>query len=440
MEKKQEQIEDIQREKNYKFVNKFFTFTLIIVLMSASFVLGFLTSKGVNISLEDKLNQNSVGNTGKELIFKFGDKKPQDYIKDKNINFNIFWDTWEFIKTNYVDNKSITDKQLFYGAMQGMLSSLKDPYSIFMEPKTAKEFQQSLNGSFEGIGAEIGIKKDILTIISPLSGMPAEKAGLRAGDKILAINGKSTAGIYLYEAVRKIRGKKGTKVTLTIMRNGMKKAKDVTITRGTIIVKSVNWKIIKNNIAYIKISDFVGDASNKNSTKELFDKAAKEIIKNKKIKGIILDLRNNPGGYLDTAVSVASHWIKSGVIVQEKFNNNKINNHYAIGNAELNRYKTVVLVNQGSASASEIVSGALQDYGLAEIVGNKTFGKGCVQTLQKLSDGSYLKLTVAEWFTPRGRNINKEGIIPDIKVDLTEKDYNNNKDPQLDKAINILEK
>jgi carboxyl-terminal processing protease len=302
-----------------------------------------------------------------------------------------------------------------------------------MEPKIAKEFSDDLAGTFEGIGAEIGKKDNIITIVAPLADMPAEKAGLQSGDQIYAINGESTAGLSTDEAVNKIRGPKGTEVTLTIFRKGFEKTKDFKITRQTIIVKSIKTKMGDDKIFVITITNFNDDTS------ELFKQAAAEAIE-KNPKGIILDLRNNPGGYLETAIDVASEWVDQGIIVTEQFSPEKKNEYSHRGRARLKDFPTVVLVNQGSASASEIVSGALKDNGKATIVGMKTFGKGSVQTLEEMQDGSSVKITVAKWLTPKGYNINHEGIAPDVEVDLTLEDYNKSIDPQMNKAVEILMK
>ncbi len=357
--------------------------------------------------------------------------QPEKGVLARDIDFNLFWDVWDTLERKYVDRDKLNEKEMFYGALKGMVNAAGDPYTVFMDPKLAVEFEESMTGTFEGIGAEIGIRKEILTIIAPLSGMPAERAGLRAGDKVYAIDGESTAGISIDEAVNKIRGPKGTDVVLTISRDGLEAAEDITITRGTIVVKSVNTELRDDNIFVVKISNFNSDTSG------LFNQAVGEIIKNNP-RGVVLDLRNNPGGYLDTAVDVASEWIEDGVIVSEEFDDENKNDFWARGRARLKDYKTVVLTNQGSASASEIVAGALQDYGKATIVGTRTFGKGSVQTLEEFKDGSSVKITVAKWLTPKGNYINKEGIIPDVEVDLTLEDYEEGRDPQMDKAVELL--
>jgi len=350
-----------------------------------------------------------------------------------DVDFNLFWNVWDELKDKYVDKDRLDDKKMFYGAIKGMVESVDDPYTVFMEPKVAKEFSDDLAGTFEGIGAEIGKKDNIITIVAPLADMPAEKAGLQAGDKIYSVNGESTAGLSIYEAVDKIRGPKGTEVILTIFREGFEKTEDFKIVRQTILVKSVRTKMSDDEIFTITISNFNDDTS------ELFKRAAAEAVE-KNPKGIILDLRNNPGGYLETAIDMASEWIDQGVIVTEQFNPEKKNEYLHRGRARLKDFPTVVLVNQGSASASEIVAGALKDTGKAAIVGMKTFGKGSVQTLRELKDGSSVKITVAKWLTPNGYNINHEGIKPDVEVDLTLEDYNKNIDPQVNKAIEILNK
>lgn len=348
-----------------------------------------------------------------------------------DVDFNLFWNVWDMLKNKYVNKDKLTDKQMFYGALKGLVESTGDPYTVFMEPKLAKEFSDDLSGTFEGIGAEIGKRNDIITIIAPLAGMPAEKAGLKAGDKIYAINGENTAGLTADQAASKIRGPKGTEVTLTIFREGFDAVKDFKIIRQIISVKSVKTEIRDDGIFIITVSNFNSDTSN------LFKEAARKAVEYNP-KGIILDLRNNPGGYLETAVDMASEWVEDGVIVSERSNSEENSEYLSRGRARLKDFPTVVLVNQGSASASEIVSGALKDYDKATIVGMKTFGKGSVQTLEDLRDGSSVKITVASWFTPDGTNINEQGISPDIEVKLAQEDYDANRDPQLDKALEIL--
>lgn len=379
----------------------------------------------------------------KEVVFlgkvlgKYSQAPEDKLIQD--IDFDLFWDVWDILHEEYVDQNELNEKEMFYGALRGLVASLEDPYTVFMNPQIAREFEEDLAGTFEGIGAQIGIKNDILTIIAPLEGMPAEKAGLMAGDKVYEIDKESTAGITIDEAVNKIRGPKDTQVTLTISRDGFEKAEEIVITRGLIIVKSVRTELLgedtesqDDDIFVVKITNFNDD------TRDLFNNAVKEIIKHNPA-GVILDLRNNPGGYLDTAIEIASEWVEDGVVVIEKFSEEEKNEYLARGRARLKDYSTVVLVNQGSASASEIVSGALQDYNKADIVGMQTFGKGSVQTVSNLDDGSSVKITVAKWLTPNGNCISEQGIMPGEEVDLTIEDYEADKDPQMEKAIEILQ-
>ena len=399
---------------------------LILVLMATSFTGGMLYVQ--RNELAKQLTLTEAEYLGK-VLNKYGLSPAGKLSQD--IDFKMFWRVWDLLRENYVDKSKLNDKEMFYGALKGLVASVDDPYTVYMEPKVAQEFADDLAGTFEGIGAEIGMRNEILTIIAPLADMPAEKAGLRAGDKIYAINGQSTVGLSVDEAISKIRGPKNTAVTLTILRNGSEKTQDFTITRAVIIVKSVRTEITAEQIFMVKITNF------NNDTLELFNQAVRQIIE-KNPAGIILDLRNNPGGYLDTAIEVASEWIEDGVIVVEKFSEEKKNEYLARGRARLKDFPTVVLVNQGSASASEIVAGALQDDQKATIIGKKTFGKGSVQSLEELPDSSSVKITVAKWLTPKGNNINEQGIKPDIEVDLTAEDFNKNLDPQLAKAKEIL--
>lgn len=347
------------------------------------------------------------------------------------VDFDLYWEVWQNLKVNFVDKNKIKDKEMFYGSLQGLAASLGDPYTLFMDPESFQEFNDDLAGTFEGIGAEVGMRNEMVTIIAPLEGLPAAKAGLRAGDKVLAIDGKTALGLSVDEAVKKIRGPKGTKVTLTILRGKSDKSQDIVITRDVIVVKSVKTEMRKDGIYVIKISNF------NNDTEGLFEAAVQDIlIKNP--KGIILDLRNNPGGYLETSIEIASEWIKEGVVVAEQLNDNRRNESFADGNARLANFPTVVLVNGGSASASEIVAGALRDYKKATIVGENTFGKGSVQTLKDLSDGSALKVTIAKWLTPAGDAIDEKGIKPDIEVKASQENLDKNIDVQMDKALQIL--
>ncbi|MFA5184642.1 MAG: S41 family peptidase [Patescibacteria group bacterium] len=346
------------------------------------------------------------------------------------VNFNLYWQVWDSLKNNYVDKNKVSDQDLFYGSLKGLAQSTGDPYTVFMTPQESREFADELAGTFEGIGAELGIRNETATIIAPLDGTPAQKAGLRAGDKVYAVDNVPTIGLNLNEVVKKIRGPKDTKVTLTIIR-GSDKPRDIVITRSVIQVKSVTTTMRPDGILIIRISNFNDD------TASAFSQAVNFAL-TKNPKGIILDLRNNPGGYLDTAVDIASEWVTEGMIVAEQFSGNRRNEYPSSGNGRLQNFPTVVLINGGSASASEILAGALRDYKKATIVGEKSYGKGSVQTLSDLAEGSSLKVTVAKWLTPAGDYINDKGLDPDIVVPLTTAQADKNLDPQLDRALQIL--
>ncbi len=349
-------------------------------------------------------------------------------------DYSLLWDALDQLNAKYVD-RPLDQQKLLYGAVSGLVGAAGDPYTTFFDPTEAKQFTEQLRGSFGGIGAEIGMKDNQLVIIAPLDETPAQRAGLQSGDMILGIDGASTQGLSVDEAVTKIRGTPGTKVKLTILHKGQDKPQDITITRDKIVIKSVKLETKEINgkkIAVIKLSEFGDD------TKGLFDQAVSQIVTGN-YNGIVLDLRNNPGGYLETAVNVISNWVDANqVAVKEIGYDKKEDNYQTAGVPRLKGMKTIVLVNGGSASASEIVSGALQDYKVATLVGEKTFGKGSVQELQELRDNTEIKITVAKWFTPKGRGIDKTGLEPDVKVELTSDDAKNEKDPQMDKALELL--
>ena len=323
-----------------------------------------------------------------------------------------FAESLSLVKENYVEE--VDEKDLVYGAIRGMLNSL-DPHSSFMPPEAFKEMQIDTRGEFGGLGIQIGIKDKWLTIISPIDDTPAYKAGVQAGDKIIKIDGESTKEISIHEAVTKLRGQKGTSVTITIVREGLEKPKDITIIRDIIKIKSVKSRMIDDKIGYIKLTQF-----QKKSAMDL--KKALEELSGQGISELILDLRNNPGGLLTGAVEVTSQFLPSGKLVvyikgksgdKTEFNTLNADQYYD--------YPMIVLVNGGSASASEIVAGALQDWGKAIVLGTQTFGKASVQTILPLSDGSALRLTTARYYTPKGRSIQTTGITPDIVVKLETK-------------------
>jgi carboxyl-terminal processing protease len=326
---------------------------------------------------------------------------------------------------------TLDQEKLLEGAKAGLVAASGDPFTSYLPKAAAKALEDDLSGTLSGIGAEIAIKNQHLTVVAPLADSPADKAGLRAGDIIGAIDGKDPSGLSLDEAVAKIRGTKGTTVKLTVV-HGSDAPKEITITRDELKITSVDWSMKDNQVGYIKIKQFSADTSTKiqEASKDLADKGAKKIV---------LDLRNDPGGYLDKAVTVASEFLKSGqLVVDERRGNTSIEKLNAEDGGRLIGLPMVVLINSGSASASEIVAGALQDHKVATIMGETSFGKGSVQEITKLAEGAEVKVTVAHWYTPNGKNIGKEGIKPDKEVKLSTDDYNANRDPQLDAAQQFL--
>ena len=349
------------------------------------------------------------------------------------IDFSLFWDAYSKLQKNYIDPSKITDKKIVYGAIDGMTNSLGDPYTSFFDPEQAQRFQQDLAGSFEGIGVSVGMKKELLTIIAPLKGTPGETVGLKAGDVIVKIDGKDTTNMTSDEAVSLIRGPKGTSVTLSIYREGWTAAKDFKIVRDTIKVPSIEWSLKDGDVAYVQIYQFDETLSAD------FEKIALQILQSP-AKKIVLDLRNNPGGYLEVAEDLAGWFLQKGQVVTiEDFGKGKSQQSYKTqGNSELANYPMVILINEGSASASEILSGALRDDRGVKLIGTKSFGKGCVQEVIDLPGGSFIKVTIANWLTPKGNSISDVGLTPDVKVDITDKDITDKKDSQLDKALEIV--
>lgn len=350
------------------------------------------------------------------------------------VDMSLFWKVWDAVKERHV-NQPVDEQKIFYGALAGMVGGLGDPYSVFFDPEASKEFMGEIHGSFEGIGAEIGLKNTVITVIAPLADSPAEKAGVRAGDHILAINDLDTAYMSVNTAVDNIRGEKGTSVKLLMQRDGVVDPFELTIERDTIHIESVIWEVVtqgEQKIAVITVTHFNSDTSAK------FQEAMNAVLLEQPAS-VILDLRNNPGGYLDAAVDISSTFLKEGTTVLYEQSSDQTEKSYtASGPSPFQGLSVVVLINSGSASASEIVSGALQDNGIATLIGVTSYGKGTVQDVETFDDGSTLKLTVARWLTPEHHQIDKVGIYPDYEVDLTNDDYSNNRDPQMDAAKQFL--
>ena len=322
-------------------------------------------------------------------------------------------------------------QKLLDGAKKGLVDAAGDPYTTYLSKEQAELFSTQLSGTFSGIGAELSKRDNRPVVISPIEGYPAQKIGVKAGDIIIEIDGQDTSGMSVDDAVLKIRGEKGTKVTLKIVRTGTDNPLSFEITRDTIVIESVKSEMLADNIAYIRLTQFGDDTA----TKAI---AAAKDLKSKGAKAVILDLRGNGGGYLNGAVNIAGIWMNNKLVTQEKRDGKVVESLKTSNQAILDGLPTVVLIDGGSASASEIVSGALQDNKVATLVGQKSFGKGSVQQVEKLGDGSEVKVTIARWYTPAGKNIDKEGIKPDVEVELKDEDVKAGKDTQKDKAIEIL--
>ena len=353
------------------------------------------------------------------------------------IDFSLLKKVWDQVSTDYVDPSKIDKTKMTYGAIAGMVEAIGDPYTEFFNPEEAKKLEEDLAGSFEGIGLQIGVKDDQIIAISPIKGTPAEKAGLRPGDLILAVDKTPTTGLSVDEVVSIIRGPKDTKVTLTISREETG-TRDIEITRAIIKVPSMDYEIKEladgKKIAHITLYQF------SDSSSQDFKNSAVDILNNN-VSGIILDVRSNPGGLVNQATSIAGWFLERGqLIVIEKDKNGEQTELKSNGPSNFASLPLVVLINDGSASASEILAGALKDDRQIPIIGTKSFGKGTVQQITSLDDGSSLKITTAKWYTPSGVAIQDTGIEPDIKVDLTQEDYEQNKDPQFDRAMEEIQK
>lgn len=424
----------------------FFQLTLIIVI---SFLVGFYF--GVNkVNIDWKRYKPLISVTNKE---------PPSVLT--NVDFSLFWTVWQKIENNYYDKTKIEAQKMLNGAIEGMVQSLGDPFTVYLPPVQNNNFKQGLAGQFSGIGAELGTKDKQIIVIAPINGSPAQKAGIKAGDAIFKVDGNTTAGWNLSEAVDKIRGPKGTPVVLTVLHKDSEKPQDVKIIRDIITVKSVEgWiKQIKDiesistslklrgaskslkehendKVAYIRLSQF-GDSTNQDWI-SLINALDLKIQNDKNIKGLILDLRNNPGGYLTDAVFIASEFLKQGkgVVVQD--NSREKTTLYVTRKGLLEDIKLVLIINKGSASASEIVGGAIRDNNRGILVGETSFGKGTIQQADDLGNGAGLHITIAKWLTPKEIWINGQGLKPDIEVSLDPKDPSH--DLQLEKGIEELVK
>ena len=392
--------------------------TVAVILLVAGFF-----SLGIYIGLNNKLEVDRVfalsGTDGSAVT---------------GADFSPFWKVWNLINKKYPNASKVTDQQRVYGAISGLMGSLNDPYSMFFNPDDAKMFEDEIAGSFSGIGMEVGIKDKILTVIAPLKDTPAFKAGIKSGDKILKIDKTVTSDMSVDKAIKLIRGEKGTTVALTIFHEGDSGAKEVKVVRDIINTPTLDTEVRKDGIFVVKLYSFSANSAN------LFRDAMKKFIASRNTK-LLLDLRGNPGGYLDAAVDISSWFLPEGktVVTEDYGNNTKPNIYRSKGyNILSDQLKFVILIDGGSASASEIVSGAMQDQGRAKLIGTQSYGKGSVQEVVNVTPNTIMKITVAKWLTPNGTSISLKGLTPDYKVDITQKDMEAKKDPQLDKAVELL--
>lgn len=396
---------------------KIISIILSLILVGATFTLGFY-----------------VGKTNKTEIEKVTTLENKESGITKKVDFGTFWTAWNVLNEKYVALDGTNDQDKVWGAIKGLTSSLGDPYTVFMPPSEAEIFEGDIKGNFSGVGMEIGIRDGFLTVVAPLKNTPAEKAGIKSGDKIIKIDNELATDFNTEKAVRLIRGEKGTPVKLTISRDGVDDLLDITIIRDNIDIPTIDTEI-KDGVFIISLYNFSAVSSN------LFREALREFVEDSNTNKLILDLRGNPGGYMEAAIDMASWFLPAGkIVVTENFGENTEERiHRSRGyNIFNNNLKFAILVNAGSASASEILAGALQEHGIAKVVGTQTFGKGSVQELVKITPDTALKVTVARWFTPNGNSISKNGLTPDYEVELTVEDFEAGKDPQLDKAIEVL--
>lgn len=349
-------------------------------------------------------------------------------------DFDPFWKTWNTINEKYPGAKEVSNQDRIYGAITGLVGSLDDPYSIFFTPEEAKSFEEDIAGNFSGVGMEVGIKDKVLTVIAPLKDTPAYNAGVKSGDLILKIDDTITTDLSIEKAIKLIRGEKGTIVMLTILRGEETEPREIKVTRDIINVPTLDTELRSDGVFVVRLYSFSANSAN------LFRDAMKKFSKSKTDK-LLLDLRGNPGGYLDSAVDMASWFLDNGktVIIEDYGENTKQKIYRSTGyNIFNDNLKFVILIDGGSASASEILAGAMQDHKRAVLVGEQSYGKGSVQEVIDITEDTLLKVTVAKWLTPNGTSISKKGLTPDYKIEFTKKDFEENKDPQMDKAIQIL--
>jgi len=409
-------------------------FILFLILPILGFLLGWSLSQKNNSSLDQELsrleeNQETIANlnlnaeTTRPAVFRKTDPKAVD--------LSNFWEVWHLAEANFLRTENFDTQAQVDGAIKGLVDSLDDPYTVYMTPDEASDFEESMSGEFEGVGAEIDRRNDQIIIVSPLKGSPAESAGLRSGDIVFQIDEEPTFGITLEEAVTQIRGPKGEPVVLSVIRENERKPIDITIVRDSIVLPTIEWEINEEDIAVLSLYQFGNNAARD-------FRAAVEAIVLESPKGIIVDLRNNGGGLLDASIKILSDFVADAVVVRTEGRRFGDTGDLKTGrDGSLLELPLVVLVNEGSASASEIFAGAIQDLNRGLVVGRKTFGKGSVQNVIPLSNGANLKITVSEWLTPNGRSIQEHGIDPHVLVEFDE-NAPEGVDQVLERALNLI--
>lgn len=352
------------------------------------------------------------------------------YQRD-NVDFTTFWKTWDLLQETYLEKKQLEPQKLLQGAISGLVEAVGDPYTSYFDPEANKTFNEVLSGQFEGVGMELGVKEGKLVVIAPLEGSPADKAGILAGDQLIAIDDKDATTYSIGEAVKLVRGKAGSKIKLSIKREGKSEILEFNLTREKIVINTVRLSFVED-AAVISVNRF-GEDTNKE-----WDKAVNEVITKGSSK-ILIDVRNNPGGLLTSAIYISNEFLPaSTTVVVEEDSNGKRLTLSTTREGKLQGKETVILINKGSASASEIFAGALQDLGKAEIVGEQSFGKGVVQKVTNYTDGSGVHVTIAKWLTPKGTWVHNKGVKPDFEVKMSEADFSSGKDPQKERALEIL--
>ncbi len=403
---------------------------LFLILPILGFLLGWsLSQKNADyepaVSIEIEMPDTEV------VVVEEPKLKIKKNTKPKDVDLSLFWETWNGMEENYLYKEKLVVEDQVYGAIKGMIRSLGDPYTVFMTPDETKKFEENIAGEFEGIGAEIAIRNKQLLIVTPLKGSPAQMAGLKSGDVIYKINDEPTHDLSIDEAVMKIRGPKGEKVVLSVIREDEPNPLEITIVRDNIVVKTLEWEM-NDDVAVVSLAQFGTDI-----VRDFQAVTAEILLQNP--RGIVLDLRNNGGGLLDACVQIASEFLDKEIIVRTKGRKFGDSGDIMSGrNGAFLEMPLIVLVNEGSASASEIFAGAIQDHKRGLLLGKKTFGKGSVQNVIPLSDGSSLKVTIAEWLTPEGKSIHEVGVDPDEIIEITDEDFENGADTVLSRALDLV--